>query len=219
LTAHPSLTPLESAAASFPGKRFVVPASDPLRLDSGIELGPVAVATDRPDPPAATGLSFAPRSKLKLFFKTSDGGNAASVDDFFLADPDPIAIQVPNTFIPPAKASIRLALKDVGDSGSPVTVATFSVPAPAFNAALGRYEISGEDLRNFVGDTSRPATDKTLRGGLKPYFDHLLETVGKDALPVGVPKLFQLSAALVADGYVVPIDGGIEVEATPFAGK
>ncbi len=44
MTAHPTLTPLDSAAASFPGKRFVIPASDPLRLDSGIELGPVTVA-------------------------------------------------------------------------------------------------------------------------------------------------------------------------------
>jgi hypothetical protein len=184
---------------------------------SGHLLVPVAVATDRPDPPAATGLSFEPLSTLKLFFKKNAG--AASVDDFFFVTPDEIAIQAPKTFIPPTKASIRLTLKDVGDPRNPVTVATFSVPAPAFNSRDGRYAVSGEDLRNFVGDTSRPATDKTLRGGLKPYLDYLLATVKEDPLPDGVPKLFEVSAALVADGYVVPIDGKIAVEATPVAGK
>jgi hypothetical protein len=184
---------------------------------SGHLLVPVAVTTDRPDPPAATGLSFEPLSTLKLFFKKNAG--AASVDDFFFVTPDEIAIQAPKTFIPPTKASIRLTLKDVGDPRNPVTVATFSVPAPAFNSRDGRYAVSGEDLRNFVGDTSRPATDKTLRGGLKPYLDYLLATVKEDPLPDGVPKLFEVSAALVADGYVVPIDGKIAVEATPVAGK
>jgi hypothetical protein len=38
-------------------------------------------------------------------------------------------------------------------------------------------------------------------------------------VPDGVPKVFEIQAALVADGYVVPIKGAIDVEATPVAGK
>jgi hypothetical protein len=187
---------------------------------SGHLLVPVAAMATQPDPAAAAGLAFTPRTKLRLFFKKSlENGKAVSVDDFFFVDHDAIAIETPQAFIPPAKASIRLTLKDVGDPANRVTVATFSVPAPAFVAAARRYEISGEDLRNFVGDTGRPATDKTLRGGLKPYFDHLLATAGGDPVPDGVPKVFEIQAALVADGYVVPIKGAIDVEATPVAGK
>jgi len=187
---------------------------------SGHLLVPVAAKAAQPDPAPAAGLEFAPQTKLQLFFKKSlENGTAVSVDDFFFVDHDAIAIETPQAFIPPATASIRLTLKDVGDPANPVTVASFSVPAPKFIAASRRYEISGEDLRNFVGDTSRPATDKTLRGGLKPYLDYLLATAGADPLPDGVTKVFEIQAALVADGYVVPIDGTIAVEATPIAGN
>jgi hypothetical protein len=179
------------------------------------------VTTPRENVPAqAHDLSFAENQSIRTFFTKSSGKEPrATLDDFFFVNPDLIRIQVPKTFIPPAKATLRLTLKEkgVGDSEHAVTVAGFSVPAPAFNAASRCYEIGGEELRNLVGDTSRPATDKTLRGGLKPYLDYLLATVEGDPLPDGVPKLFHLSAELVADGYVVPIDGGIEVEATPIA--
>ena len=75
-----------------------------------------------------------------------------------------------------------------------------------------RYVIAGGDLRNFVGDTSRPATDKTLRGALKPYLDALLAQGELAADDAALP--FTLSAAIVADGQEVPIDGTIAVQAT-----
>jgi len=60
-----------------------------------------------------------------------------------------------------------------------------------------------------VGDTSRPATDKTLRGALKPYLDALLArgeiADDGDAVP------FTLTATLVAEGQRVPVEGSIPV--------
>jgi hypothetical protein len=72
--------------------------------------------------------------------------------------------------------------------------------------------IAGGDLRNLVGDTSRPATDKTIRGALKPYLDACLAqgrlAEDGDALP------FTLSATLVADGLRVPVVGSLPLTAT-----
>ena len=72
--------------------------------------------------------------------------------------------------------------------------------------------IAGADLRNFVGDTSRPATDKTLRGALKPYLDHLLQQgmIAED----GESVPFELSAAIVAGQQEVPVAGSVAVQAT-----
>ena len=61
------------------------------------------------------------------------------------------------------------------------TAATFSFDGLAFDARNSRYMIAGGDLRNFIGDTSRPATDKTLRGAVKRG----QETHVVDALTVG----------------------------------
>ena len=72
--------------------------------------------------------------------------------------------------------------------------------------------IAGGDLRNFIGDTSRPATDKTLRGAVKPYLDSLLAqgslAEDGDAVP------FTLTAAIVANQQEVPIGGSLDVQAT-----
>jgi hypothetical protein len=72
--------------------------------------------------------------------------------------------------------------------------------------------IAGGDLRNFVGDTSRPATDKTLRGAVKPYLDSLLQQGGLgddgDAVPLTV------TAAIVAGEHEVPVAGALAVTAT-----
>ena len=81
-----------------------------------------------------------------------------------------------------------------------------------FDARTNRYVIAGGDLRNFVGDTSRPASDKTLRGALKPYLDHLLDE-GLLAAD-GESAAFAVTAALVAGQQVVPVGGAIDVRAT-----
>jgi homoserine O-acetyltransferase len=44
LSANPRITVVDTAAPDFPGKRFEIPAAAPLRLDSGVELGPVTIA-------------------------------------------------------------------------------------------------------------------------------------------------------------------------------
>jgi hypothetical protein len=86
------------------------------------------------------------------------------------------------------------------------------VDDPFFDARHSRYSIAGGDLRNFVGDTSRPATDKTLRGALKPYLDTLLQQgrLGADGDAVSLT----ISAELVAGQQVLPVGGTIAVTAT-----
>ncbi len=44
MSANPRITVVDTAAPDFPGKRFEIPAAAPLRLDSGVELGPVTIA-------------------------------------------------------------------------------------------------------------------------------------------------------------------------------
>jgi hypothetical protein len=134
---------------------------------------------------------------------------AARVDEFFSSSSDAIAIRVPATFIPPAKASLRLLLRDASRG---TTAATLSFDDPFFDARNSRYVIAGADLRNFVGDTSRPATDKTLRGALKPYLDHLLQQgmIAED----GESVPFELTAAIVAGQQEVPVAGSVTVQAT-----
>jgi hypothetical protein len=72
--------------------------------------------------------------------------------------------------------------------------------------------LSGGPLRNFIGDTSRPATDKTLRGALKPWLDGQLAAGGLAA--EGDTASFTLTAALVAEQQEIPIDGSVAVTAT-----
>ena len=134
---------------------------------------------------------------------------AARIDEFFSSSCDAIAIRVPATFIPPAKASLRLLLRDASRG---TTAATLSFDDPFFDARNSRYVIAGADLRNFVGDTSRPATDKTLRGALKPYLDHLLQQgmIAED----GESVPFELTAAIVAGQQEVPVAGSVTVQAT-----
>ena len=72
--------------------------------------------------------------------------------------------------------------------------------------------LSPANSRLATSNTSRPATDKTLRGAVKPYLDHLLAqgqlAADGDAVPL------TLTAALVAEGQEVPIGGTIAVQAT-----
>ncbi|MFM8953155.1 MAG: hypothetical protein ACKOOF_08880 [Planctomycetaceae bacterium] len=162
---------------------------------------------------ASCTLAFDSACSLALTFTTTKTAGtkveSAKMDEFFAASCDALTIRVPASFIPPAKASLRLLLRD---ATSGATAAVFSFDNPFFDARNSRYVIAGGDLRNFIGDTSRPATDKTLRGAVKPYLDHLLAqgqlADDGDAVPL------TLSAAIVAEQQEVPIAGTVAVQAT-----
>lgn len=162
---------------------------------------------------ASCTLAFDSSCSLALTFTTTKTAGtkaeSAKLDEFFSASCDALTIRVPASFIPPAKASLRLLLRD---TASGATAAVFSFDNPFFDARQSRYVIAGGDLRNFVGDTSRPATDKTLRGAVKPYLDHLLAQ-GQLA-DDGDAVRFTLSAAIVAEQQEVPIAGTVAVQAT-----
>jgi hypothetical protein len=129
------------------------------------------------------------------------------VNEFFEATPDTIRIAVPSVFAAPAKAALTFTLRDVATG---TTAATLSIPAPSFDGRTQEYVLSGADLRNFVGDTSRPATDKTLRGAIKPYLDSLGTGTTADGAPV-VNRDLTLSAVLITDQKTVPVEGTITV--------
>jgi hypothetical protein len=172
-------------------------------------LVPVARPTDA----GGCSLAFDSSCAIGLSFTTTKTAGtkleSAKVDEFFTASCDAITIAVPASFIPPPKASLRLLLRD---ASSGATAATLSFDDPFFDARNSRYVIAGGDLRNFIGDTSRPATDKTLRGAVKPYLDSLLAQGGLAEEGDSVP--FTLTAAIVAGQQEVPIGGTLAVKAT-----
>ena len=152
-------------------------------------------------------LAFTTRHVVRLT-ATKTKAETWRVNEFFEASPDTITISAPPVFASPAKASINFLLRD---TASGTTVGTFSIPAPPFDARKQEYVLAGADLRNFVGDTSRPATDKTLRGTVKPYLD----SVGTGATADGRPAVnrdLTLTAELVTDQTTIPIEGAIGVE-------
>ena len=170
---------------------------------------PVARRTDSGD----CTLAFASSCTIGLTFTvtkaTGSKTESAKVDEFFSSSCDAIEITVPDAFIPPTKAALRLLVRD---ASSGETAATFSFDDPFFDARRSRYVIAGAQLRNFIGDTSRPATDKTVRGAVKPYLDSLLLRGGLaddgDAVPLTI------TAALVSGEHELPIGGEIAVQAT-----
>ncbi|MFM9025387.1 MAG: hypothetical protein ACKON7_08620 [Planctomycetaceae bacterium] len=176
---------------------------------SGHLLVPVA----RSPTPAGAGPAFVDACRIDLTFTVSRATEArteaARIDEYFASSCDAIQVAAPPTFIPPPKVELRLLVRDAATGA---TAAGFSYPDPPFDARSSRYVIAGGDLRNFVGDTSRPATDKTLRGALKPYLDHLLSEglLGED----GESAAFTISAVLVAGQQVVPVAGALDVRAT-----
>ena len=91
------------------------------------------------------------------------------------------------------------------------------MPAPPFVAARSAYVLSGGDLRNFIGDTSRPATDKTLRGALKPYIDHL-DAITTDGTAPDVERGFTLTAELASGQQSIPVGGSLTVRLHPLPG-
>jgi hypothetical protein len=129
------------------------------------------------------------------------------VNEFFESSPDTIRIAVPSVFTAPTKATITFTLRDTATG---TTAGTFSTPAPPFDARTQEYVLAGADLRNFVGDTSRPATDKTLRGAIKPYLDSVGTGTTADGVSV-VNRDLTLTAVLVTDQKTIPIEGTITV--------
>ncbi len=160
-----------------------------------------------PQPQASCDLAFDPGASIALTTtKTKTGG--WKINEFFQGSSDRIAIEAPTSFAAPADAELRCTLRDEETGG---TVATFSVPAPAFQSSSRSYVFTGADLRNFIGDTSRPATDKTLRGAIKPYIDHLGGTQNVGGLPNVACNLI-LTAELAAGQQVIPINGSIAIQ-------
>ncbi|MFM8414657.1 MAG: hypothetical protein ACKOCX_08025 [Planctomycetota bacterium] len=159
------------------------------------------------------GPAFVSGCGFDLSFSTTKSSasptESARVDEFYRSACDALEIAVPASFIPPEKGELRLVLRDEARG---VTAATFSFPNPFFDGSRGRYVIAGGDLRNFVGDTSRPATDKTLRGAVKPYLDALLATGG--LAEDGDSVLLTLTAEIVAGERAVPVAGSVPVTAT-----
>ena len=158
-------------------------------------------------------LAFAEANALRLTFTVGKAAGTkaetARIDEFFAADGDRLAIRAPEVFVPPAKAALQFVLRD---ESTGATAAEFSFDQLAYDTRASAYVIAGGDLRNLVGDTSRPATDKTIRGALKPYLDACLAqgriAEDGDSLP------FTLSATLVAEGLRVPVSGAIPLTAT-----
>ena len=151
-------------------------------------------------------LAFASGNVLRLTATKTKAGTWR-VNEFFESSPDTISIAVPSVFAAPAKAAITFTLRDTATG---MTAGTFSIPSPLFDARAQEYVLAGADLRNFVGDTSRPATDKTLRGAIKPYLDSLGTGTTADGVPV-VNRDLTLTAVLVTDQKTIPIEGTITV--------
>jgi hypothetical protein len=151
-------------------------------------------------------LAFASGNAVRLTATKTKAGTWR-VNEFFESSPDTITIAVPSVFAAPTKAAVTFTLRDMATG---ITAGTFSVPAPPFDARAQEYVLAGADLRNFVGDTSRPATDKTLRGAIKPYLDNVGTGTTADGVPV-VNRDLTLSAVLVTDQKTIPIEGVITV--------
>jgi hypothetical protein len=151
-------------------------------------------------------LAFASGSVVRLTATKTKAGTWR-VNEFFESAPDTIRIAVPSVFAAPAKAGLTFTLRDTATG---ITVGTFSIPTPPFDARAQEYALAGADLRNFVGDTSRPATDKTLRGAIKPYLDSVGTGTTADGVPV-VNRDLTLTAVLVTDQKTIPVEGAITV--------
>ncbi len=210
---EPLPAPAETAAAPFAchDRAFIdIHLATPYGVTSHL-LVPVARRLGSGE--SGCTLAFADGNALRLSFTVGKAAGtrteAARVDEFFAADGDQLAILAPGVFVPPAKGVLQFVLRD---ESSGATAAEFSFDPLAFDARASAYVIAGGDLRNLVGDTSRPATDKTLRGALKPYLDALLArgeiAADGDTIP------FTLTATLVADGQRVPVAGAIPLTAT-----
>ena len=143
------------------------------------------------------GLAFEADVEFTLFSQKTATTDAWRIGEYYEATAPELVIRAPEAFIPPAKASLRFLLREVGGNA----FATISIPAPPYDAKTGVYRLAGADLRNFVGDGTRPASDSTLRGALAPFVNH---TGGKGGV-------FTAEATLVTDLQEQPIGGTLTV--------
>ena len=157
-------------------------------------------------------MAFADRYEISLAYTTGKSSTAnaevARIDEFYGAAFNTLAITVPEAFLPPAKGVLNFTLSD---PATRTPAAVFAIPLPSFDTARQAYALSGAELRNFIGDTSRPATDKTLRGALKPYLDSQLAAGTAPAVGQSLP--LQLTATLAAEGRELPVSGAVQVVA------
>jgi hypothetical protein len=166
---------------------------------------PACASASNPDP-SACSLVIAPPAGIELTASPTKAGTWR-VNEYFAAVPESISIRVPKWFVPPPKAEINWTIREPGPPGEPGTViGKLSTAAPHFEACTPAYVFDGAELRNLVGDTSRPATDKTLRGAIKPYLDH----IGSQPSASINRQLF-VTAALVAGGQSIPIEGTLAI--------
>ncbi|MFM8283941.1 MAG: cell envelope integrity protein TolA [Planctomycetaceae bacterium] len=164
-----------------------------------------------PEPPATLApqtcsLDIDPPTSLALTASRT-GSGTWRVNEYYDAVPDEIRIVVPTSFAAPPDAEIRWSVRD---STTDPVVGTFTIPAPHYDAARRAYVFTGGELRNFIGDTSRPATDKTLRGAIKPYLDFVGSRVPADD-PGAIARDLVLTAELVSGQQVIPIGGAIAI--------
>jgi hypothetical protein len=148
-----------------------------------------------------TGLAFETDVQFTLFAQKTATTNAWRIGEYYEATATELVIRAPEAFIPPAKATLRFLLREVGGDA----FATISIPAPPYDAKTGAYRLAGADLRNFVGDGTRPASDSTLRGALAPFVNH---TGGRAAA-------FTADATLVTELLEQPIGGTLTVRIVP----
>lgn len=171
---------------------------------SGHLLVPVATPAEES---GSCDLSFTAGNSIRLTTTPTKAGTWR-VNEFFESTADEIVIRVPASFAPPARAALTCLLRDDANG---VTAGQFSISAPTFDARRNAYVLAGAELRNFIGDTSRPATDKTLRGAVKPYID----AVAAGTPPAGTPPVdrdLTLTAQLVTEQKTIPVEGAIAVQ-------
>jgi hypothetical protein len=172
-----------------------------------IPVVPAAKPAEKGQPePDSCALAISPPGRIDLSAGLTKSGRWR-VEEYFDATPDTIAVHVPKWFTPPAQAGIRWTVRELDDKDT--VVAQFTVPAPHFEAAERAYVFDGGELRNFIGDTSRPATDKTLRGALKPYLDFVGAKI--QGQPERIAREYVAAATLVAGGQSIPVDGGLRI--------
>jgi hypothetical protein len=202
-------TPCDPAARTEPEHYIDVHLATPYGVSGHLLIPlmtkPACTSTSNPDP-SACSLVIAPPASIELTASPTKAGTWR-VNEYFAAVPESISIRVPKWFVPPPKAEINWTIREPGPPGEPGTVVgTLSTAAPHFEACTPAYVFDGAELRNLVGDTSRPATDKTLRGAIKPYLDH----IGSQP-KASIDRQLLVTAALVAGGKSIPIEGTLAI--------
>jgi hypothetical protein len=143
------------------------------------------------------GLAFETDVEFTLFSQKTATTEAWRIGEYYEATAPELVIRAPEAFIPPEKAKLRFLLREVGGNA----FATLAIAAPPYDARTGVYRLAGADLRNFVGDGTRPASDSTLRGALAPFVNH---TGGEGGT-------FTAEATLVTEFQEQPVGGTLTV--------